>query len=177
MAVNTKIRYAVDAMVDLALRERHGPVALAAIARRQRVSLSYLEQLFASLRRRELVRATRGPGGGYTLGRNARDILVGDIAAALDDDDAAVRTASRAGEMNAALWQRLRAVLRAEMDEVTLDSLAQAQRDLGEQLVEPTKARSPFSAGPTAVVRPLRPANSVFALAQAQATSAEAMPA
>jgi Rrf2 family protein len=72
MRLTTKGRFAVTAMIDLALRSNAGPVALAAISQRQQISLSYLEQLFGKLRRHELVESTRGPGGGYSLGRGAR---------------------------------------------------------------------------------------------------------
>jgi Rrf2 family protein len=72
MRLTTKGRFAVTAMIDLALRSSTpGPVALAAISQRQQISLSYLEQLFGKLRRHELVESTRGPGGGYSLGRGA----------------------------------------------------------------------------------------------------------
>ena len=71
MRLTTKGRFAVTAMIDLALRQNTGPVTLAAISQRQQISLSYLEQLFGKLRRHELVECTRGPGGGYTLGRKA----------------------------------------------------------------------------------------------------------
>ena len=71
MRLTTKGRFAVTAMIDLALRSNAGPVALAAISQRQQISLSYLEQLFGKLRRHELVESTRGPGGGYSLGRSA----------------------------------------------------------------------------------------------------------
>ena len=74
MRMSTKGRFAVNAMIDLALRERAGPVALAAICARQQISLSYLEQLFSRLRRQGLVESTRGPGGGYSLGRGAAEI-------------------------------------------------------------------------------------------------------
>ena len=70
MRLSTKGRYAVVAMIDVALRAHAGPVALDTISARQQVSLSYLEQLFGRLRRRQLVESTRGPGGGYTLGPN-----------------------------------------------------------------------------------------------------------
>jgi hypothetical protein len=66
MRLTTKGRFAVTAMIDLALRSGSGPVALAAISQRQQISLSYLEQLFGKLRRHELVESTRGPGGGYS---------------------------------------------------------------------------------------------------------------
>jgi len=72
-------------MIDLALRENSGPVALAAISQRQQISLSYLEQLFGKLRRHELVESTRGPGGGYSLGRKSDQITVADIIVAVDE--------------------------------------------------------------------------------------------
>ncbi|HEY6820472.1 MAG TPA: Rrf2 family transcriptional regulator, partial [Burkholderiales bacterium] len=67
MRLTTKGRFAVTAMVDLAMRQARGPVTLAAISERQRISLSYLEQLFGKLRRHKLVTSVRGPGGGYNL--------------------------------------------------------------------------------------------------------------
>src|SRR3546814_14624448 len=79
MRLTTKGRFAVTAMIDLALRHQSGPVTLAAISSRQNISLSYLEQLFGKLRRHELVDSMRGPGGGYSLGRLARNITVADI--------------------------------------------------------------------------------------------------
>jgi Rrf2 family iron-sulfur cluster assembly transcriptional regulator len=85
MRLTTKGRFAVTAMIDLALRSQNGPVALAAISQRQQISLSYLEQLFGKLRRHELVESTRGPGGGYSLGRKAEDITVADIIVAVDE--------------------------------------------------------------------------------------------
>ena len=85
MRLTTKGRYAVTAMLDLALNQGQGPTALADIARRQRISLSYLKQLFATLRRRELVRSVRGPGGGYNLARPAHEIAVADVIAAVDE--------------------------------------------------------------------------------------------
>src|SRR4029450_2237003 len=72
-------------MIDLGLRSTNGPVALAAISSRQQISLSYLEQLFGKLRRHELVESTRGPGGGYSLGRKSEDITVADIIVAVDE--------------------------------------------------------------------------------------------
>src|SRR6202007_1115161 len=85
MRLTTKGRFAVTAMIDLALRQNNGPVTLAAISQRQQISLSYLEQLFGKLRRHELVESTRGPGGGYTLGRKAEEISVADIIVAVDE--------------------------------------------------------------------------------------------
>ena len=71
MRLTTKGRFAVTAMVDLSMRQTRGPVTLAAISERQRISLSYLEQLFGKLRRAKLVTSVRGPGGGYCLAKNA----------------------------------------------------------------------------------------------------------
>lgn len=85
MRLTTKGRFAVTAMIDLAMRDGQGPVTLAEISGRQKISLSYLEQLFGKLRRQSLVNSTRGPGGGYTLARPAADITVADIILAVDE--------------------------------------------------------------------------------------------
>ena len=85
MRLTTKGRYAVTAMLDLALHQEHGPTSLADISQRQGISLSYLEQLFSRLRRQGLVSSTRGPGGGYTLSRPANSIAVGDVINAVDE--------------------------------------------------------------------------------------------
>jgi len=79
--LTTKGRYAVTAMLDLAIHHGGGPITLADIAQRQGISLSYLEQLFARLRKRNLVSSVRGPGGGYTLGREASGIFVAQVIA------------------------------------------------------------------------------------------------
>lgn len=85
MRLTTKGRFAVTAMIDLALREAHGPVTLAGISQRQHISLSYLEQLFGKLRRLNIVESTRGPGGGYTLARKPEEVSVADIIVAVDE--------------------------------------------------------------------------------------------
>jgi Rrf2 family transcriptional regulator, iron-sulfur cluster assembly transcription factor len=85
MRLSTKGRYAVTAMLDLALNGTEGPVTLADISENQGISLSYLEQLFAALRNKGLVRGVRGPGGGYYLGREADDISIADIICAVDE--------------------------------------------------------------------------------------------
>lgn len=85
MRLTTKGRYAVTAMLDLALYGDRGPISLADISSRQDISLSYLEQLFAKLRRRELVRSIRGPGGGYRLNRPGEEIFVAEIIDAVDE--------------------------------------------------------------------------------------------
>lgn len=86
MRLTTRGRYAVTAMLDLALHAEHGPVSLGEIAKRQGISKSYLEQLFALLRKRGLVSSTRGPGGGYRLGTPCEVIAVADIIAAVDEE-------------------------------------------------------------------------------------------
>jgi Rrf2 family iron-sulfur cluster assembly transcriptional regulator len=85
MRLTTKGRFAVTAMIDLALRGREGPVTLAGISERQKISLSYLEQLFGKLRRHHLVDSVRGPGGGYCLARPLDKITVADIISAVDE--------------------------------------------------------------------------------------------
>ena len=85
MRLTTKGRYAVTAMLDLALNTCAGPINLAGISQRQHISLSYLEQLFAKLRQKELVTSIRGPGGGYQLGRNPAEINVAEIIDAVNE--------------------------------------------------------------------------------------------
>ncbi len=85
MRLTTKGRYAVTAMLDLAIHHGDGPITLADIAQRQGISLSYLEQLFSRLRKRSLVASVRGPGGGYSLARDAGEIFVAEVISAVDE--------------------------------------------------------------------------------------------
>lgn len=85
MRLTTKGRFAVTAMLDLAMRNGNGPVTLAGISDRQKISLSYLEQLFGKLRRRALVESVRGPGGGYCLAKETSAISIADIIRAVDE--------------------------------------------------------------------------------------------
>ncbi len=85
MRLTTKGRFAVTAMVDLGLRHGTGPVTLADISARQNISLSYLEQLFGKLRRKQIVASVRGPGGGYLLGRPMSAVSVAEIILAVDE--------------------------------------------------------------------------------------------
>jgi Rrf2 family transcriptional regulator, iron-sulfur cluster assembly transcription factor len=85
MKLTTRGRYAVTAIIDLALHQSEHPVTLADIAARQGISLAYLEQIFARLRRSGLVSSTRGPGGGYRLTRESRDIVIADIIDAVNE--------------------------------------------------------------------------------------------
>ena len=91
MKLTTKGRYAVTALLDLALHDSEGPVCLSEIATRQDISLPYLEQLFTRLRRHGLVASTRGPGGGYNLGKPAAEIPVAEIISAVDESFDATR--------------------------------------------------------------------------------------
>jgi Rrf2 family iron-sulfur cluster assembly transcriptional regulator len=85
MRLTTKGRFAVTAILDLAMSQKGGPVSLAGISERQGISLSYLEQLFGKLRRNELVSSVRGPGGGYLLAKPLEDVSVADIIRAVDE--------------------------------------------------------------------------------------------
>lgn len=91
MRLTTKGRYAVTAMLDLALNAGEGPIALSDISGRQEISLSYLEQLFSRLRKCGLVSSARGPGGGYRLGKDAEEISVADVISAVDESVDATR--------------------------------------------------------------------------------------
>lgn len=91
MRLTSKGRYAVTAMLDVALNSEAGPVPLADISERQGISLSYLEQLFSRLRKNGLVSSVRGPGGGYLLGKDAGSIAVGEVISAVDESVDATR--------------------------------------------------------------------------------------
>ncbi|MGB5329676.1 MAG: Rrf2 family transcriptional regulator [Gammaproteobacteria bacterium] len=86
MRLSTKSRYAVTSLLDLVMHSDHGPVSLADISIRQGISLSYLEQLFAKMRRNKLVVSTRGPGGGYSLGDSPDQVCIADVINAVDEE-------------------------------------------------------------------------------------------
>ena len=86
MKLTTKGRYAVTAMIDLSLNDKEGPVSLLEISERQSISLSYLEQLFSKLRKEGLVNSMRGPGGGYSLSREPKQIAISNIILAVDEN-------------------------------------------------------------------------------------------
>jgi Rrf2 family iron-sulfur cluster assembly transcriptional regulator len=168
MRMSTKGRLAVAAMIDLALHAPNGPVALASISQRREVSLSYLEQLFSRLRREGLVESSRGPGGGYTLGRKAAEITVAQIVLAVDEPaDDAGQPSQRSG-ITLELWQQLQTVMLEHMSTITLGSLVQDQLDKGVKIEAPP-VRMAISAGPA--LRPVRTRapNSVFAFAHSMA--------
>ena len=162
MRMSTKGRFAVNALIDLALREPAGPVALASIGQRQQISLSYLEQLFSRLRRDGVVESTRGPGGGYTLGRSAEKISVADIVSAVDEPIDEPGDDERSLGMCKTLWQRLNVVMMEHMATISLASLVQEQVEQGVR-VEPRSPRRGIA--PQPVVKPVRTTapNSVFA--------------
>jgi Rrf2 family iron-sulfur cluster assembly transcriptional regulator len=166
MRMSTKSRFAVQAMIDLALRERSGPVALAQIASRQGVSLSYLEQLFSRLRRAGLVESTRGPGGGYTLGRRTTEISAADIVNAVEDELTDEAQAGGRMQLTRDLWADLDAVLLRHLATVPLQQLVEEQRAKGGE-VETTQAPRRIL-GQLPAVRPVRTTapNSVFAFGQ-----------
>lgn len=97
MRLTTKGRYAVTAVLDLALHQKKGPISLAEISTRQEISLSYLEQLFAKLRRHGLVTSVRGPGGGYTLSRPIAQIYIAEIIDAVDENVDATNCGGQGG--------------------------------------------------------------------------------
>ncbi|MDH0866535.1 Fe-S cluster assembly transcription factor [Mitsuaria sp. GD03876] len=174
MRLTTKGRFAVTAMIDLALRENSGPVALAAISQRQQISLSYLEQLFGKLRRHQLVESTRGPGGGYSLGRRSDEITVADIIVAVDEPIDATGCGGKEncmGDDNGRcithdLWTALNNKMIEFLDSVTLRKLVDDQLAKGVTVEEAPIKRAISS---TPVVKPIRitAPNSVFALGNA----------
>ena len=148
MRLTTKGRYAVTAMLDLALNEARGPIRLAAISERQGISLSYLEQLFANLRRQELVRSVRGPGGGYRLHRDPSDISVAEVIAAVNEDTDATRCGGKGdcqeGDtcLTHHLWMDLSDRIRDFLDDISLGDLVARReiQDISDQQVARSKA-------------------------------------
>lgn len=137
MRLTTKGRFAVTAMIDLAMRQEQGPVTLAGISQRQSISLSYLEQLFGKLRRFNLVDSTRGPGGGYTLSRAGEEITVADIIVAVDEPLDATQCGGKGnchsddnhrGQcMTHDLWSNLNKKMVEYLESVTLKDLVHSQ--------------------------------------------------
>ena len=174
MRMSTKGRFAVTAMIDVALREELGPVPLSDIALRHQISLSYLEQVFSKLRQHGLVRSTRGPGGGYALGQRSDAITVADIIGAVEGDaEHAEAGASRPGaslaqdkskDMTQDLWNALNSKMVDFMQSITLRSLALEQRAKGVPLPEqPVTNRGVFKKPKAQPLWASAP-NSVFAL-------------
>ena len=133
MRLTTRGRYAVTAMLDLALHYDRGPVSLAEIAERQGISQSYLEQLFARLRRNGLVDGMRGPGGGYRLGRPGNAISVADVIDAVNETVDATRCCGQRncqGERRCLthdLWEDLSMQIRQFLSNVSLEQLVRRE--------------------------------------------------
>ena len=129
MKLTSRGRYAVTSILDLAFHAEQGPVSLAHISKRQDISLSYLEQLFTQLRRQDLVHSTRGPGGGYSLGRAAARIAVSEVIAAVDEQVDATRCSGAGnchdGEqcLTHELWDDLSNQIFRFLDEISLQDL------------------------------------------------------
>jgi Rrf2 family iron-sulfur cluster assembly transcriptional regulator len=187
MRLTTKGRFAVTAMIDLALRQTHGPVTLSAISQRQKISLSYLEQLFSKLRRINIVESTRGPGGGYTLARKMDAISVADIIIAVDEPLDATQCGGKGNchsdEENLGrcmthdLWTSLNTKMVEYLSSVSLQELVQQQEDRGIVLhdlrqkkpkIESSKFEKPAMPIPVKKETPSKPVivNSIFNLAQ-----------
>jgi Rrf2 family iron-sulfur cluster assembly transcriptional regulator len=170
MRLTTKGGFALTAMIDVAMRERDGPVPLASISQRQHIARSSLELLFSKLRQHALIKATRGPGGGYTLTRRASEITVADILASVDgqpvaDTEASPRkdTAGKGCYSTDALWASAKHHVMEFLGSVTLQSLVEEQLAKGVRVEHeaPTKRQPPQ----ISAVTPMRvnAPNSVFA--------------
>jgi len=136
MRLTTKGRFAVTAMIDVAMRQHAGPVTLAGIAERQRISLSYLEQLFGKLRRNHLVSSTRGPGGGYMLAKPLAAVSVADIISAVDEPLDATNCGGKGNCddqerpcMTHHLWTSLNQRMLEYLNSVSLDDLVRQKLD------------------------------------------------
>jgi len=156
MKLTTKGRYAVTAMLDLALHASSSPVPLADISKRQGISLSYLEQLFSKLRRNELVTSARGPGGGYRLSRSADEIVVADIIQAIDENMNATSCGGMAdchnGEpcLTHELWVELSTQIHAFLCGISLGKLvrdhAERQAAEGDQALQRRQSAASIAA-------------------------------
>ena len=135
MRLTTKGRFAVTAMLDLALRSGNGPVTLAGISDRQKISLSYLEQLFGKLRRNALVESVRGPGGGYCLAKDTSVMSIADIIRAVDEPIDATQCSGKENClddhrcMTHELWTDLNRHIYEYLDAVKLSDLVATQRE------------------------------------------------
>lgn len=133
MRLGNGSKLAVNILIELALRGGDKPVPLPDLARRHCVSLSYLEQVFAKLRRHQLVKSTRGPGGGYTLGLRGEAITVADVVMAIEGEKTDRPCSNRGGEDSArdltdGLWRAMRATFLAHLNTISVRSLVDQQR-------------------------------------------------
>ncbi len=154
MRLTTKGRFAVTAMIDLSMQHGSGPVTLAEISGRQKISLSYLEQLFGKLRRHQLVESVRGPGGGYCLARDMAEINVSEIILAVDEPIDATQCGGKENChddrkcLTHDLWASLNQRIFDYLGGVTL-----------RQLVDAQKAKEAAEAAGVAQVRDMRNGN------------------
>ncbi len=167
MRLTTKGRFAVTAMLDLAMHAQNGPVTLSNISERQKISLSYLEQLFGKLRRSSLVESVRGPGGGYNLARPLDQLTVADIIIAVEEPIDSRQCEGRdncLGDrrcMTHDLWENLNTTVVSFLAGVTLAQLVQKQRTqpmsgpaslLKMRMSKPLKSRSRADALTTPII-------------------------
>ncbi len=133
MRLSTKSRYAVTSLLDMVLHSDEGPVSLAEISERQGISLSYLEQLFAKMRRNKLVISTRGPGGGYRLSSNPEQVNISDIISAVDDKvdvankDALPGAANYEPCLTEQLWDELSDQISSYLSGISLADMIESQ--------------------------------------------------
>jgi len=150
MRLTTKGRFAVTAMVDLAMRGGNGPVTLATISKHQKISLSYLEQLFGKLRRNNIVESVRGPGGGYYLARPGNKISIAEIVTAVDEPLDATKCGGKGnclGEeqpcLTHDLWMGLSEKIFNYLEEVTLQQMVDNQNSKASKITPPTSLKKP----------------------------------
>ncbi len=136
MRLTTKGRFAVTAMIDLAMRGGNAPVTLAAISERQKISLSYLEQLFGKLRRNRIVESVRGPGGGYFLARPGNQISIAEIVVAVDEPLDATKCGGKGdcmGENHPCLthdlWMGLNKKIYSYLEDISLQQLVDSNNN------------------------------------------------
>ncbi|BAE75045.1 conserved hypothetical protein [Sodalis glossinidius str. 'morsitans'] len=153
MRLTSKGRYAVTAMLDVALHSGKGPVPLAEISERQGISLSYLEQLFSRLRKHELVASVRGPGGGYLLGRDSDQIAVGAVITAVDESVDATRCQGKEGCQGGdrclthVLWRDLSVRISEFLNNITLAELVSNEEILDVVDRQDNDTRRPLTNG------------------------------
>ena len=135
MKLTTKGRFAVTAMLDLALNEKNMPIKLSEISKRQSISLSYLEQLFGRLRKQGLVKSVRGPGGGYSIAKDHNTISVKHIISSVDEEIDATQCGGKENCNDGHqcithnLWETLNSKILNYLDATTLDELAKTQNN------------------------------------------------
>ena len=142
MRLTTRGRFAVTALLDLAMQRSKGPVKLAEISKRQQISLSYLEQLFTKLRQRKLVDSVRGPGGGYCLAKKMEHVSVADIILAVDEPIDSTQCGGKENCHNDNkcithdLWKNLNALIFDHLGSINLKQLVDEQNLNKENIIE-----------------------------------------